>query len=114
MLTASLENQHVDIKECESKADVVIMQTALEKSQKGYPTNVTQDVDILLLMISHAVPDKPVLLMKPLIGKLKQKVFSTSSLQQQHQNLREFSLLVHGFSGSVSLVPFSEKGRNSC
>ena len=52
------------------------MQTALEKSQNGYPTNVTQDVDALVLMFAHVLPDKPVLLMKSTIGKMKKKVFS--------------------------------------
>ena len=65
------------------------MQTALEKSQKGYPTIVTQTVDILVLTIADALPDKPALLMKPPNGKVKKIVFSSSALQQQqHQNLK--------------------------
>ena len=86
MLAAALENQHIEIKQGEGDADVIIVQTRLEKSEKGYPTIVTQDVDILELMIAHALPDKPVLLMKPLIEKVKKKVFPSSALQQQHQN----------------------------
>ena len=38
MLAAALENQRIEIKQCEDDADVVIVQTALEKSPKGYPT----------------------------------------------------------------------------
>ena len=79
-----MKNQHIEINQCEGDANVVIVQTALGMSQKGYPIIVTQDVDILLLMIAHALPDKPVLLMKLLIGKVKKKVFSSSTLQQQH------------------------------
>ena len=81
MLAAALENQHIEIKQCEDDADVVIVQTALEMFQKGYPTIVTQDVAILVLMIAHALPDKPVLLMKPSIRKVKKKIFSSSALQ---------------------------------
>ena len=36
---AALENQHIKINQCEG--DVVIVQTALEMSQKGYPNTVT-------------------------------------------------------------------------
>ena len=86
MLVAALENQHFEIKLREGDAHIVIVQTALEKSQKGYPTIVTQDVDILVLMIAHALPGKPALLMKPPIGKVKKKVFSSSALPQHHQN----------------------------
>ena len=92
MLAAALENQHIEIKQYESDADVVTVQTALKKSQKYYPTIVTQDVNILVLMIAHALPDKPFLLMKPLTEKVKKKVFSSSALQQWHQNLSEFIL----------------------
>ena len=88
MLAAVLENQHIEIKQREGDADVTIVQIPLEISQKGYPTIVTQGVDILVLMIAHVLPDKPVLLMKPLIGKVKKKVFSSLTLQQQHQYLR--------------------------
>ena len=98
MLAAALENQHIEINQCEGDTDVVTVQTVLEMSQKGYPTIVTQDVDILVLMIAHALPDKPVLLMKPPIVKVKKKIFLSSALQQQHQNFRKFILLVHGFS----------------
>ena len=111
MLASALENQHIEINQWEGDADVVIVQTALEMSQKGYPTIVTQDVDILVLMIAHALPDKPFLLMKPLIEKVKKKVFSSSALQQQHQNLSEFILLVHGFSGCVSTSAIYGKGK---
>ena len=52
-----------------------------------------------MLMIAHALPDKPVLLMKPPIGKVKEKIFPFLALQQPHQNLREFIPLVNGFSG---------------
>ena len=79
MLAAALENQHIEIKQCEG--DAVIMQTALEMSQKGYPTIVTKDVDILVLMIGHALTDKLVLLMKPPTGKVKKKIFSFSAFQ---------------------------------
>ena len=88
MLAAVLENQHIEIKQREGDADVAIVQNPLKKSEKGYPTIVTQDVEILVLMIAHVLPDKPVLLMKPLIGKVKKKVFSSLALQQLHQNLR--------------------------
>ena len=41
MLAASLENQHIGIKQCEGDADVVIVHTALGESQKGFlPTIV--------------------------------------------------------------------------
>ena len=113
MLAAALENQYVKIKQSEGDGDVVIVQTALAKSEKGYPTIVTQDVENLVLMIAHALPDKPVLLMKPPIGKMKKKVFSSSALQQQHKNLSEFILLVQGFCGCVSTSAISEKERNS-
>ena len=73
MLTAALENQHIEIKQGEGDADVVIVQTALEKSQKDYLTIVIQVFDILMLMIAHALSDKPVLLMKPLIRKVRKK-----------------------------------------
>ena len=49
MLAAALKNQHIEIKQREDDADVVTVQTALKKSQKGYPAVVTQDVDILVL-----------------------------------------------------------------
>ena len=102
-------NKHIEINLCEGDADIVIVQTALKMSQKGYPIIVTQDVDILVLMIAHALPDKFVLLMEPPIGKVK-KVFS-SSVFQQHQNLREFILLVHGFSGCDSTSTIYGKGK---
>ena len=111
MLAAALGNQHIEIKQREDDADVVTVQTALKKSQKGYPAFVTQDVFILVLMISYALPDKPFLLMKPLIEKVKKKVFSSSALQQQHQNLSEFIFLVHGFSGCVSTSAIYGKGK---
>lgn len=111
MLSASLENQHIETKQCEGDADVEIVQTALEESQKGLLTIVTQDVDILVLMVAHALPDKPVLLMKPPIGKVKRKVFSSLALQQQHQDLKEFILLVHGFSGCDSTSAIYGKGK---
>ena len=62
-------------------------------------------------MIAHALPDKPILLIKPPIGKVKKKVFSSLALQQQHQNLREFTLLVHGFSGFDSTSAIYRKGK---
>ena len=46
MLAAALENQHIEVKQREFDADIVIVQTALEKSEKGYPTILTQDIDI--------------------------------------------------------------------
>ena len=109
-MLAALVNQHIEINQCESDAQCVIVQTALEMSQKGYPKIVTQDVDILVLVIAHTLPDKPVLLMKPLIGKVKKEVFSSSALQQLHQILREFILLVHGFGGCVSTSGIYRKG----
>ena len=45
MLAAALENQHIEIKQCEGDADVVIVHTAMEKSQKDYQIIVTQDVN---------------------------------------------------------------------
>ena len=51
MLAAALENQHIGIKQCEGDANIVILQTSLDKSQKGYPTIVTQDVDALAVML---------------------------------------------------------------
>ena len=56
-----------------------------------------------MLLIVHAFPDKPIFLMKPPIGKVKKKVFSSLDLQQQHQNLREFIPLVLEFSGCDSI-----------
>ena len=88
MLAAALENQHIEIKQCEGDTDAEIVQTALEKSQKRYETIVTQDVNLLVLMIANALPDKPVLLMNPPIGKVKKKVFSSLGLQQQDQNFK--------------------------
>ena len=79
-MAAALENQHIEIKQCEG--DAVIMQTALEMSQKGYPTIVTKDVDILVLMIAHALQDKPTLLMKPPIRIVIKKIFYSSAFQQ--------------------------------
>ena len=111
MLAAEFENQHIEIKQCESDTDAVIVQTVLQKSQKGYPTIVTQDVDILVLMIAYALPEKFVLLMKPPIVKMKKKVFSSSALQQQHQNSPGSYV---GFEDVILLVSFMEKKRNSC
>ena len=52
MLSDALENQHIKIQQHECSADAVTVQTALEKFKKGYPTIVTHDVDILVLMIA--------------------------------------------------------------
>ena len=48
ILAAALKNQHIEIKQCKSDADVVIIKTSLEKSQKSNPTIVIQDVDVLM------------------------------------------------------------------
>ena len=37
MLAAALGNQHIEIKQRKDDADVVTVQTALKKTQKGYP-----------------------------------------------------------------------------
>ena len=72
-------------------------------SQKDYPTIVTQDIDILVLMIVHALPENPVHLMKPPILIVKKKIIASLAFHQQHQNLREFIVFVHGFSRCDSI-----------
>lgn len=111
MVSAVLRNEGVEVKQCVGDADVEIVQTAVEISEKFSTTIVTQDVDVLVLMIAYALPDKPILLLKPPIGRVKRKVFSSLTLQQEHVNVKEYILLVHSFSGCDSTSAIYGKGK---
>lgn len=62
-------------------------------------------------MRARASPQRPIFLLKPKIGQVRRKVFSPFSLQQQHRNVKDYILTVHGFNGCDTTSAIYGKGK---
>lgn len=87
------------------------MQTAIQKSQNLQVTIVGQDIDLLVLVIALSPADKDIFFLKPNIGKIKAKLFSSQNLQMQFTNVKSFILLAHAFSGCDTTSSVHGKGK---
>lgn len=111
MLSSVLRKNNVVVKQSSGDADLLIVQTAVEKSQQLLPTIVTQDIDVLVILTALATPGKPVLFLKPKIGRAKRKVYSSTILQGQHSGIKTYILLAHAFSGCDTTSAIHGKGK---
>ena len=109
MLAAALENQHIEINLCEGDADVVIVQTALKMSQNGYRTIVTQGY---FSVNDHSCFARQTCSsIEATNGKSEKEDIFIHSFAAAAPKLREFILLVHGFSGYDSTSAIYVKGK---
>ena len=58
MLTLVLQSNGIEVQQAVGDADVLIVRTAVEKSAHFLPTIVTQDIDVLIIMIALASPER--------------------------------------------------------
>ena len=54
MLTLVLQSNGIEVQQAVDDADVLIVRTAVKKSAHFLPTIVTQDIDVLIIMIALA------------------------------------------------------------
>ena len=98
----------IEVRQSTGDADRLIVQTALEKSCSAI---VTHDTDILALLTALVPVDQETLLIKPKIGRTSERVFSSVSLQHQHQDVKKYIVLADSFSGCVTTSAIYGKGK---
>lgn len=57
---------------------MVIVQTAVDASQNLLPIIVTQNVDVLVILAASKAPEKPLVFLKPKIGRVKWKLYPST------------------------------------
>nr|XP_018912013.1 PREDICTED: uncharacterized protein LOC109040498 [Bemisia tabaci] len=97
MLKSKFENSGMNVRQATEDADLLIVQTAIEKAP-DYPfvIIVGEDVDLLILMTALCKSNN-VFLMKPGKGKRPQMMYSLDSLNDK--SITESILFLHAFSG---------------
>jgi hypothetical protein len=108
MLTKTLCDAQIEVKQSTGDADRLIVISALERSNSAI---ITQDTDILVLLTALAPAEQEYLLVKPKLGRTPQKVFSSNYLQQQHHDVKSYILFVHAFSGCDTTSAVYGKGK---
>ena len=72
----------------EDDADLLVINTAIQKSSNILVTVVGEDVDLLVLLIALIPQNKNIYFLKPGSGKIAKKVFSSNDLQKQYFNIK--------------------------
>ena len=88
-----------------------MVNTAIKLSAKCCITIVGQDVDLLVLVIGLCPVDREILLLKPKIGKVQPKVFSTLNIKLNYLGISNFIILAYAFGGCDTTSAIYFKGK---
>lgn len=93
-------------------ADSTIVRCGLQKATiHPILTIIGEDVDLIVLLLDFASPERNVFFLKPGKGKVESKLYSTTKLQQL--GFTDSILLLHSFSGCDTTSAIYKKGKGS-
>lgn len=107
MLAKYFEVHYIRVKQSEDDDDVLIIETALEECRRNRTVVVGEDVDLLVLLIAV---NKDIYFMKPGIGKVSQRIYSSQSCYQ-YESSEHHLLFLHAVSGCDTTSAFFSKGK---
>lgn len=129
MLMHTLKSVNIFCSQCKGDADRKIVRSAIKMNDIFIQSNqkkkkcvvVSEDTDVLLLLNALTPKDKIVYFLKPLRGKISEKVFSSQNILQniekgktvRYPNATNHILFLHAFSGSDTTSAFFNKSKLS-
>lgn len=108
----ALEKNGIAVIQAVDDADVLIVQTALQKYSRNGPAVlvVAEDIDILVLITGLTPPDQKIYFLKVEKGHKSQRIFSSKSLDAR-PFIRDNILFLHAVTGTDTTSAFFRKGK---
>lgn len=113
MLSDKLTAENIEVKQAQNDADVLIIETALEKFNATNTTIVVgEDVDLLVLLTARTPIDKIIYFLKP--GKTQQRteIYSSKSLSA-YPKCQNYILFLHAITGCDTTSAMYRRGKTS-
>ncbi|XP_031788953.1 uncharacterized protein LOC116417917 isoform X1 [Nasonia vitripennis] len=110
LLSKYLEENNIHTKISEEDADTVIIRTAIElkDSNESFVSVVGNDIDLLILLITHCIGGNKIYFYKMSPNK-KNELYSS----RDHKHLEKYILFAHAFAGCDSTSAIYNKGKKS-
>ncbi|KAJ8879752.1 hypothetical protein PR048_020360 [Dryococelus australis] len=113
MVMDKFESVNITTKQARDDADILIIETALEKSITNSTALVGEYIEMLVLLIARNPPDKQFYFLKPGKGKLETKIYSSASIGNYTYCQGHISFL-HAITGCDTTSALSNKGKIKC
>ncbi|KAL4702881.1 hypothetical protein ACJJTC_005792 [Scirpophaga incertulas] len=110
MLRIKLADNNIFTCQAESDADKLIVDTAINLETKNVVI-VSEDIDVLVILTALANESREIYFLKPSRGKVKQKIFSSKSLEKSLPKCKEHILFLHSLTGCDTTSAFFNKGK---
>ncbi|KAL4710241.1 hypothetical protein ACJJTC_005414, partial [Scirpophaga incertulas] len=110
MLRIKLADNNIFTCQAESDADKLIVDTAINLETKNVVI-VSEDIDVLVILTALANESREIYFLKPSRDKVKQKIFSSKSLEKSLPKCKEHILFLHSLTGCDTTSAFFNKGK---
>lgn len=111
LLKERFESRGISVKQHDEDADVLIVQTALERATNFESVIIVgNDIDLLVILTGIAEPShRNVFFLKPGQGKVAKSLYSSQSCKDD--SIRKYILLLHAFTGCDSTSALFNQGK---
>lgn len=111
MLIKELNNANITTKQAIGDADVLIIETAIEKSEKNTAVVVGEDIDLLVILIGPTQSNHREIFFKKIgKGNVETRLYSSNSFNK-YSHCKEHILFLHAFTGCDTTSAFYKKGK---
>uniref|UniRef100_A0A6P7GNU0 Uncharacterized protein LOC114344950 n=1 Tax=Diabrotica virgifera virgifera TaxID=50390 RepID=A0A6P7GNU0_DIAVI len=113
MLTDKLTAANIEVKQAKNDADVLIIETAIEKFKATNTTIVVgEGVDLLVLITARTPVDKVIYFLKPGRAQQRTEVYSSKRLSA-YPKCQNYNLFLHSITGCDTTSAIYRKGKTS-
>ncbi|KAI4476357.1 hypothetical protein M0804_013672 [Polistes exclamans] len=113
MLSNKLTAANIAVKQAKNDADVLIIETAIEKCDATNTTIVVgEDVDLLVLLTARTPMDKIIYFLKPGRAQQRTEIYSSKSLSA-YPKCQNYILFLHAITGCDTSSAMYRKGKTS-
>ncbi|KAK4885458.1 hypothetical protein RN001_001729 [Aquatica leii] len=113
MLSDKLTIENIAVKQAQNDADVLIIETAIEKFSATNTTIVVgEDVDLLVLLTAKTPSDKIIYFLKPGKAQQRSEIYSSKSLSA-YPKCQNYILFLHATTGCDTTSAMFRRGKNS-
>ncbi|GBO00185.1 hypothetical protein AVEN_172957-1 [Araneus ventricosus] len=110
MLSEELKAADIFVKQVNNDADVLVIETALEKFNTNTTIVVGEDVDLLIILTARIPTDRIIYFLKPGKAQIKTKMYSSQSLTSYTKCQAHMSFL-HAITGCDTTSAFFKRGK---
>ncbi|GBM41257.1 hypothetical protein AVEN_180549-1 [Araneus ventricosus] len=110
MLSEKLKAADIFVKQANNDADVLIIETALEKFNKNTTIIVGKYVDLLIILTARTPTDRIIYFLKPGKAQIETKMYSSQSLTS-YPKCQAHILFLHAITGCYTTSAFFKRGK---